>query len=960
MPAQTPSTPDTKPEQKKLTPQEQQLAAVAGGNRADLSVRVAPDKAEFLPGEDVGITITVTNQGEALAKNIRFGHESARAWLAAGADELSARPSLAPGQQKVFRVVLQPKSHTDAEVPFLFRATLDGIADPTPGDNGTNLSIKVRQDKGSASGVVYLDKDGNGRFDDGEGLANTWVTVVGGLPRDAKHEFTNAKGEFRFASLPAGRYSAVNLDSSAHNYVVQPGHNDFVVELGQDTRLGLPVVAPASATLTASMSFDKPSYTRAEEVGLNVTLKNTGSAPLTRIVAICNTADGFVPGTGDGWRELAPGGEGVTLAPGETKIVRVTDRVPAKVSFKTFYASCSFGNNGTVTDGYVSGGTAYASVVGEFGTVDIYLVNGQGEPVRGAVVGVLDAATRRPLKDVTTDYHGSALIYDVPAGKIVLVVAGKWKPKDGKEFTLDVVPDMWNSTMLRVEPGDVEVPEVGKNRPDFEVTAKFDKESYDIAEPMRVDVTVKNVGTGSDHTVWLETPYISEPKLEFDWRQLGELHYDHKVRLWPGESRQITIVGRAPDFIDGGKVHLKLDARSDLDVNSANNSVLVSAPVTFLDGDAAVVVYADRNGNKQRDSGEDLPNVNVLVSGGTRPYDAQQGKTDASGRVSFRGLPVGVFKVWIWGGDEGWVRNELDQLTVSAGTESVLEIGTVRPLSDKLFASVRFLKREYAPGENYELDVTLENRTGADMPSVKALCYVAGAAGEIHNDGSGWGALAYGGPGVPLKNGEKRTWRVSGPQPAESASLGYATIGCLFAPSTSDRGAAPASDGFRVPGQYADAIGKLVQDNENNPIAGATIALVDHMSQKTVTRTITDEAGLFKVFNLPVGRYDLVLEGPWKVDYRRLHNQFFHVKVGEETKVQLLFRVPGPETEEPGYPLPEDQQPGVNTPPAPAGAGGTGDALAKTGASVVGLGVLGALLVAFGLGASVIGRRRAA
>ncbi|GAB2829159.1 hypothetical protein GCM10027200_30760 [Lentzea nigeriaca] len=927
--------------------------------RPDLAVQVVPDRAEFLPGEDIGLTLTVTNKGEGPAVNIRLGHESTQAWLVAGAAELSSRPSLAPGGQKIFRVVLRPTSLTSDAVPFLFRATVDGVADPTPGDNGTNMTVKVRQQRGTASGVLYVDKDGNGRFDDGEGLANSTITINGGTPFTTDYAFTDDKGEFRFRSIPTGEYFVRYLDSRSAYYVVKPGHSDFAIEQGGDTKLALPAVASVDTTLTASMKFDKSSYAPTDEVGLNVTLTNTGSAPLTHVVAVCKTDKGYVPGTGDGWKALAPGGEGVALAPGETKTVRVTDRVPKDVSFKTFYASCSFGNNGTHSAGYASAGTAYASVHGVFGNVDFTVVNAEdGKPVSRAVVAVLDAATRRPLKDVTSAWNGSERVYDVPVGKIVLVVAGKWKPADGKEFTLDVLPDVFNRITLRVAPSDVEVPEMAKDRPDFEVTAKFDRDSYDIAEPMRVAVTVKNVGTGLDHEVYLYAGWVSG-QLEFDPAQLGEIDYDHPARLWPGESRTVTVVGRAPYYLEKDQVWLAVQTSASQDVNGANNYVTVSAPVTYARGDAAVVLYADRDGDGRRDAGEDLPNVNAMLSGGTRPFAAQQGKTDASGRVAFKGLPVGVFKVSIWGGDEGWVRNGTDELTVGAGTESVLELGMVRPLSDKLFASVTFAKDEYAPGEKYVLDVTLENRTGADLPSVKALCY-SGNEGDVRNDGPGWGALAYGGDGVPLKDGEKRTWRVSGEQPKDAESIGYATAGCYFAPQTSDRGAAYAHDEFRVPGKRADAVGKLVQDNEKNPVADAIVVLVDHLSGKIATRTITDKAGLFKVHDLPVGRYEVVLEGPWKVDYGRPANPFFLVKVGDDTKVQVLLRVPGPEEEDPGYPLPEDQKPGTNTPPAKPSTGGSGEALAKTGASVAGLAVLGALLVAFGLGASVIGRRKTA
>lgn len=929
-----------------------------------------------MAGEDIGITVIVTNRNPTTATNVRFGYESPGAWVVEGADRLSSRPSVSEGQQMLFRVVLRPTSPTSTGLPFQFRATLDGIADPTPGDNGTNIMLKVHQPQGSVSGVFYEDRNGNGQVDQGEGLPNMPVFTRGGTPAGQKSFTTDGNGAFSASGFPAGRHTIWAIDYMTSMLVPEPGFAEFVVEDGKETKLRIPTSKPVSASLKVSMSFDKPSYAPGDEVGVNITLTNTGAKPLTNVIAICSSPDSirnspdFLPGTGPGWAALSPEGPGVTVpAGGETK-VRVTDSVPQGLQFAKIYAHCAFGNDGRRTDKLYyatpSAGAASADVHGIFGDVSGKVVNARtGEPVRDTAVAVLDPITRRVLKDATTNNNGVLTVYDVPVGKVAFLVAGKWKPKDGTEFTADVVADSAITPELQVVPGDADVPEVGRHRPDIELTAKFDKDSYDIAEPLRLKVTVKNIGTGFRASVSLKDEFVENTSLmEYDKAQFGDLGDPARpLAMWPGESRELTLVGRSPESLRGDdKVSLKLRASTN-DLNPANNTVLVSAAVTYLNGDAAVVLYGDRNGNKQKDAGEELANTRVFVSGGNRPSASRDVHTDASGRAAFPGLPVGVFQVYAEYHD-GWVRHEHDQLTVSAGTESVLEIGAVRPLSDKFFATVSFLKDTYRPGENYELDVTLENRTGADMPVVQAHCSGPGDAGEIYNYEPGWGALASDGAGVSLKDGEKRTWRVSGTQPKDAAEIGYATISCSFAPDYTDPGAAVAEDDFRVPGQRADASGRLVKRSPTSPsgsrpVPGATLVLVDHMSQKVVARTITDETGLFQVFNLPVGRYDVVVPGPWKVAYDR-STRYFHVRAGY-SEVQVLYLVPGPEVEDPGYPLPEDQTPGTNTPPAPAGGGGDGGAgevLAKTGASVLGLGVLGALLVAFGLGASVFGRRR--
>ncbi|WP_143138683.1 SdrD B-like domain-containing protein [Lentzea waywayandensis] len=961
-PGTPPSTPDTKPEdEKKDAPP---VIARADEQRPDLAVTVTPDKAEFAAAEDIGLTLTVKNKGDVPAVNIRFGYETSQAWLFSGANELSSRPTLAPGAEKVFRVVLRPTSPTSDSVSFQFRATIDGSADPTPGDNGKDLHIPVRQYKGSVSGVVYTDTNNNGAYDQGEGLPNISFRVQGGSPAGSNWGFTDANGAYTMWSVVAGKYSVVSVDNDRR--AAKPGFTDFVVEADKTTQFALPVVAPVRDSLTATMSFGKSSYHVSEKPELTITLKNSGAQPIERVVAVCS---GYGPEylNSDNFSALRPDGPGVTVPAGGETTVSVTTDMP-KLDYPWIYANCFFGNTGRSTSGSVWVGNVRATVTGLHGDYSGKVVNAEtGEPLRGAAINVLDPVTRRSLKDViAADQDGNLRIYSLNPGKVLIQVAGKWKPQDGNEFLVDIVADKTTTRDLKVVPSDVDVPDVS-HRPDLTVSVKFDKDSYDIAEPMRANITVKNIGTGHEAQVSLrvrQTPDVRNV-LDFDRSQLGDIADEtKKVFLWPGESREITVVGTAP-YLSGNdnKVSLPLEVSTPVDHGPANNSALATTTVTYLNGDAAVVLYGDANKNGRKDADEQaLPNVKVYISGGNRPSKWAEATTDESGRVAFKDFPVGLYSVYASYPD-GWVRPGSDRLTVSANAEAVLEIGAERPLSDKFFATLNFTKDEYRADENYEAVITLENQTGADMPVVNALCSGAGEPGEIYNTGSGWGGLAWDGGGVSVPNGEKRTFRVTGPLPTEAASIGYATLGCHFAPDSSDPGAARAHDDLKVPGLRADAFGKLVTDGANGdvPKPATTVVVVEAGTKKVAARTITDADGNFGVSQLPVGRYDLIVPGPWKVEIRRM-NPWFLVRAGGQSWVQLFHLVPGPEVEDPGYPLPEDQTPGTVTPVTPGASGGAGagtaEVLAKTGASVLGLGLLGALLVAFGFGASLIGRRR--
>ncbi|WP_154697291.1 carboxypeptidase-like regulatory domain-containing protein [Lentzea guizhouensis] len=953
-----PSTPDTKPEE---TPPPPQDGWEGGPSRPDLSVQLTFGRAEYRPGEDVDATLVVRNSGAAPAAGIRLSHHVQDAWIVSGADELGSRPSLRPAEQKVINLKLRPKWDWSKDVRVEFRATVDGVADPTPGDNGVTGSVKIRQEVGTAGGLLYVDKNGNGSPDLNEDLDNTYVYVRGGTPQVTRSVLSSAVGELRFGDLPVGEYVVTQLYSGSNTYVIDPAHSTFVVENGKHTTVTLPAVPAVDSVLGATMAFGKSTYHRDEKLGITVTLTNSGTRPLSGVVAVCEEhSPDYLRSTSPGWGALHPDGAGVVVPAGGSVTVEVTDEVPQNMRYRTVYAFCKFGNNGRNSQGYKSVQGIYASIKGTFGDLSGTLENSEnGQKIADTPIAVLDATTRRLLKSIKTDRNGAFLAYDVPVGRVELVVAGRWK--SAAPFVVDVLADRSNEVALSVVPGP-EVPDLGANVPDLAITAKFEKDSYDVGEPLKLKVVAKHVGTGFALRAQVRSEYVTG-EMDYDRKQFGDLgaYPARGVELWPGESREVTLVGQVPYTLTAdGQVTLRLVVDSGYlhqDPNLADNVVQPVADVTYPSGDLAVHVYADRNGNGRRDAGEEQGDTPVSTSGGTSSNGYRDGRTDASGRVVFRDLPLGTYRVNAELRD-GWVRAVPVEATISAGVETPVEIRGVRPLSDKLPASVRFVQRSYAAGQDYQADVTITNNTGADLPAVKAYCSGPGDAGEIYNSGAGWGDLVWNGAGVPVANGETKTVRVSGEQPKDSPAIGYATIGCSIGPDPHDPGATQAGDEFRVPGQRGVAHLELVRDDPNGgqatPVADMPVVLVDRISLEPVARTVTGADGVFLLRDLPVGRYHVVVPGPWQVEFRH-SNPYLHVVNGPSVR-QRAYLVPGPEVEDPGYPLPENQAPVARTPVA---SGGGGEVLAKTGASVLGLGVLGALLVAFGVGASVIGRKRA-
>ncbi|WP_258946816.1 hypothetical protein [Lentzea californiensis] len=966
--------PENKPENKaenKAEPEQEaaQTPEVKSQSpRPDLSVSVGFGKAEYLPGEDLVITIKIRNVGDAVAKDVRLSLDRQDLTLKSGYDALLSRPTIAAGGEEVITIVAEVSYDRATNVSATLRATVDGVADATPGDNSGTGFTSIRRAYGSASGVLFVDKDGDGTPDADEALTGYSVLVEGGVPKTSRGNVpVDGQGRFSYTDLPVGDYRIVQLvGSQGNNHAVKPGISNFVVRKGEDTKLAVAAVKPVSDALEVQVAFDRDSYAKTDPVGISITLKNKSDVALTGVVAVCNpyTNDvpGLIEGIGKAWEQFNPDGPGVTVGAGKTEVFHVTDEVPADTLGQVTVA-CNFGNDGRNSFGYV-GGSDWARVNGFRGTVRGNVVDAStGNPVERGRIVAIDPVTRRPVGDSQLGYQGQFETYDMRAGNTAFVVLGQWKPKDGKEFVFDVQADQTSTApVFEVVPGP-EVPDPSKVAPDIAVTAAFDKATYEGTELARVTVKVENKGTAAGYARFVDEMQKPQDHLRYDLRQWGDFsNYMKQVVLQPGESRVVVITGEISSyFLNTVSFSANIEIYNDSD--QSNNKVQIKAGVHRLTGNVEVLAYGDKDGNGKYDSGEEFGDLDVTLAG-VRTGLSRQERTDATGRARFDDVQIGTYYTYSQFPD-GWVTVGYDSATgtISADATTVIELRAVRPLSDKFTATAKFGKAVYAAGEDYSIDLTLTNNSGAALEGVAAMCHDPGAVWA----GPGWGDVREGGPGIRLEDGETRVIRVTGPQPEGAADAGFLGVSCDFGPRPSQTGYPTAVAWAQVPGKTAGAKGRLVHDDENDGsfegdgVVKTAVVLVDRITKKVTARTISGDDGEFAFTNVPVGEYEPVVVGPWKA--RLYWSQYFRVSASSSDDVQVVVLEPGPEVEDPGYQLPEDQKPGTTAPPASVGgAGGAGDgtddALAKTGASVLGLGLLGALLVAFGFGVNLIGRRR--
>jgi hypothetical protein len=171
-----------------------------------------------------------------------------------------------------------------------------------------------------------------------------------------------------------------------------------------------------------------------------MTLTNTGLGPIEHIRAWCNGIgnEHFLDGTADGWGPLRWHTDGGTVAPGETKVIDVTDTVPAAAGDVGFVgAPCLFGPELLLGN---PGDFATANIIGRKGKREGRLttdLDGDGtfdDVVADTKVVLINRHTGKPVAKTRTNADGDFEFVDVPANVYELRVVGPWQAADDERL----------------------------------------------------------------------------------------------------------------------------------------------------------------------------------------------------------------------------------------------------------------------------------------------------------------------------------------------------------------------------------------------------------------------------------------------------------------------------------------------------------------------------------------------
>ncbi|MEU0790891.1 SpaA isopeptide-forming pilin-related protein [Amycolatopsis sp. NPDC005961] len=448
------------------------FAAPAGAASGRIGVSVTFDKPSYGTGDEIHATVKLTNNnsGRATGLTVFQYFDPIDLYVPYGGwGALQNRPGLTIEAGGSFELTVSGHVRDPEQTTAALRGT---VSDDTGfGVGSFDSQAPVTKVPGRATGIFYADRNGDGVLDGGEPLAGATLTLRYFTGSRNYTATSDAEGKFAF-DLPAGDYTLGGdvVDGWLVRWQtvrITPDTPDLLVR-------GAP---PLNGALTASLAFTQDSYQPGDLAHLTVTLANSGSTPLTGIVAACNRiGDGYLlDGNGPGWGDLV-WNRGVTIAAGETRTFDVSETMPqASFDRGKVVAACDFGYSEVDIENHANA-RAQASVPGGQAVVEgtIGHVDDNGEVTEGlaGTEVVLVSDQHCPVAGrQTTDGTGHFLFEGVAPGpeyRLYFLTPAGWKTKYENPTGVEVHGPPANHYAYRIaaEEGDAPAPEVPVNPAD--------------------------------------------------------------------------------------------------------------------------------------------------------------------------------------------------------------------------------------------------------------------------------------------------------------------------------------------------------------------------------------------------------------------------------------------------------------------------------------------------------------
>lgn len=439
--------------------------------QVDFAVTASFDKAEYGSGDDIGISITVSNAGEVPIDQVYVSADSAdlALWDTTWGELQHPGTALAPGA--AITVSATARLYNVVELLRVDINVGTGMDQWDPEDENVDfvLEAPVHQAYGNLGGLAYGDRNGNGQFDAGEEFRGTEVQISGGVPWGEHVARTDSAGRFLASDLPAGFYSVSGpfgddwLFENIDEVRVDEGATADVVLAAR--RVGQPV-------LSASLEFDRDRYAVGDTIRIRITLTNPSDADVAGVVGWCGRAGNDHELRSDNRGDFASDGPGVLVPANSTQVFDVTDTVPlASLNSGYVSASCGF----IVGHDYHNSAEAadIADVPGGFsdfaGRVLQIRADGSQVPVARVQLMLVHRSGRVAAR-TRSNAGGAYKFVQAPNNTYLMRVAGPWKLVEPEKLYYVVESGAWSPEDVLIvrgpaEPGTGSGPGAGPGSP---------------------------------------------------------------------------------------------------------------------------------------------------------------------------------------------------------------------------------------------------------------------------------------------------------------------------------------------------------------------------------------------------------------------------------------------------------------------------------------------------------------
>jgi hypothetical protein len=395
-------------------------------------------------------------------------------------------------------------------------------------------------------------------------------------------------------------------------------------------------------------------------------------------------------------------------------------------------------------------------------------------------------------------------------------------------------------------------------------------------EPIPVTLTVTNAST-EERRVWGRVRTVEGSPFYVEgasWRDLDP--YGAGAVLAPDETRTYDLIGHVSDWAGQPRIMIGVWRPTPNTPEIAETELTFRVVPPELTDTVGGLVFADANENRTADPGEELAGLPVQLNKDYSPI--RDTVTGPDGRFAFADVPVGLYDLLYGSVPDGWLLPYNTPVRVDGtGSAADVMVRARRPISESLRASMTLDRKTYAAGDTARLTVTLTNTGQYPLTGLQAGCDRLGTQFHLLVTQEAWGELAYDGPGATVQPGQTRSFSVTGTVPEHADHFGVVSVVCDV--GDDDRYLDGAAD---VPPLYrkvrsdktADTYGVVFHDKDDDntvddgeAVTGTRIGLRDVTTGRLTAVATTDAAGHLDYTDMPVGRYDVQIFGPWTPRY---------------------------------------------------------------------------------------------